>query len=286
MFTRLKTRLKGGTALAALLGALLAPGAAEARFGKASAPSPSGSSGSGGRGPSSGGGGSYGGGARYYPRYASPYAYPYPWYYGGYGYYAPYGIAGPSCCAGTPSQQVTTEAKRDEKPVAFVFGGAGQIRNNGPTFGLNLGLEGERFGFKTGFDWISAFTDDGTAGTDNIYLFNAHATYALFANEDGRVRLEGGFNSAFAPNLSTIGPSGGLSVNFRLIGPLGFDGAFHYTPFPFEQIDWTLGGAIAIAPAAIRVGWRAVTLDDRGRVDGIAHRETFSGPYIGLAFVY
>src|SRR5207253_2073154 len=107
----------------------------------------------------------------------------------------------------------------------------------GWTGGLNLALEGERFGFNTRFDGIFAASQEGTDNVDRILLWRAHLTYAVFANEHARVRIEGGVASAFAPDLATAGPSIGASAVVGLVGPIGLEGSIQATPFPFMQVD-------------------------------------------------
>jgi hypothetical protein len=182
--------------------------------------------------------------------------------------------------------------------IKLTLGAEGQAHTSGQAFSgrqgftgggsvaVNLRLEGQRFGMNTQFTSIFVKPDDGSVGTDTLRLFNIYATYALVANDRGRLRLEAGLNSAFAPDLSVAGPGVGLSAVLRIAGPLGIEGAVHGTPFPYRELDWNAGVALALGPLGLRGGWRRIWLDDRGLVDGTSHRDAFSGPYVGLAVLF
>jgi hypothetical protein len=260
---------------------------AEARFGKAGG----GGGRSGGARPPGGGGGYSGGGGGgrpYYPGYPAYYPYPYyyapPWYYGSF-YYYPY--VGP----GEPYQpyypggaSVKTTKEEQSLHLMINLGAEGQVRSGGGSLGANLMIEGERLGLNTQFVALFQQADDGTNTTDSIKLFSSYLTFAVLANEHGRLRLEGGVNTAFAPDMTAIGLSGGLSTVWGIGGPVGIDAALHYTPWPFIDVDWSAGLVFSLSPAVLRFGIRQMILDDRGNVDGVAHRDVFTGPYLGLAF--
>ena len=108
-----------------------------------------------------------------------------------------------------------------------------------------------------------------------------YATYALIASPFGRLRVEGGLTSAFAPDLVVAGPGAGFSGVINL-GPLGIEGAIHGTPWPYRQLDWNAGLAINAGPVGFHGGWRRIFLDDRGLVDNVIHKDAFSGPYLGI----
>jgi hypothetical protein len=259
--------MRGTPTLITLAGTMLAvlialPHEAEARFGKG---------GSGGPRPSAPrpvaryyGGPYYGG--YYGAYYGAPY---YPYYYPHY-YYSP--APPPPPAAPSPIFALGTEGQ-------FHSGGQG-----GGTLALNLGVEGERFGFSTRFAGIFAPSQDGTGGTDNINLFDASLTYAVVATDAARLRVEGGAAVAFAPDMTAVGPMVGLSTRVDLVGPLGLDGSIHYVPFPYTEVDGALGLGLNFGPFSLRAGWREIFLDDHGWVDGVTHRDTFGGPYAGLAF--
>jgi len=291
-----------GTAVALML----APLSAEARFGKRSGGSSGSSSGSSGGAHAASPGSSYVAvpsyrGSYYYRPYY--YGYGFPGYYFGWGYYPYAGFYPPYTYypyaypyAYPAPQSIGQQAPRSEikltlgaEGVAHVSGQAfsgGQAFNGGGSFGLNLALEGKRLGLNTQFTSIFAKGED-VFGGDTIKLLNIYGTYALAANERGRLRIEAGLVSAFAPDLTVAGPGLGFSGIVQVIGPLGIEGAVHGTVYPFHELDWNAGLALAIGQLGIRGGWRRIFLDDRGLVDpGINHQDRFSGPYLGLALVF
>jgi hypothetical protein len=222
-----------------------------------------------------------------YPRYYSP-AYGwrsrYAWWYGYYPYYPifgygpPYGyypydyyVGAPPSVAVGPSRIITT------------LGIDGQVQSSGggSSIALNLGFEGQRFGVAGEFQSFFLKASDGIS-TDNISLLNVYLTYALIASPHGRLRLEAGVTTAFAPDLVVAGPGIGLSAVASIWGPLGIEGSTHVTPIPYTQFDWQAGIGLGFGPVGIRGGWRRVYLNDRGLVDGISHEDAFSGPYLGV----
>jgi hypothetical protein len=267
-----------GLSIAAMVCAALAlsAGEAQARFGKASRGGSS-SSGSGSR-PAPG---PYRGGA-----YPGPYYYPYygygitPWYWGGPYYYypRPYGYVPPP----------PTEAKTEEQKVHLLvdLGANGQINGTGGTLGINFLLEGEHLGLRTDFSAIFARDSVEPATYDSIKLLNAHITYALFSNEFARIRIEGGIGSAFAPDLTTAGPSVGMSAAVGIAGPVGVDAQAHFVPVPYRALDVMAGLVLHIDPVVFRVGWRDIYLNDLGLVDGVHHSDLFDGPYAGISFLF
>jgi hypothetical protein len=279
-------------AVASTVAVALAPSPAEARFGKRS-----GSSGG-----NSGGGvhGSTGGGGVYYgPRYYAPYRY-YGWpsLYAGWGYgYYPFGyyppyyynpyaypVAGqPVLVHQTPGPKITTTLALEGQTFGTLDSGGYHGRGNGSAVGAKLGFEGQRLGINLQFTSIFAPRDNVSvsSGTDTIGLFNIYGTYALISHPHGRLRIEAGLTSAFAPDLTVAGPGGGFSAVI-LLGPVGIEGAIHGTPFPYRQLDWNTGLALNLGPLGLHGGWRRIFLDDRGLVDGISHKDTFGGPYLGL----
>jgi hypothetical protein len=141
--------------------------------------------------------------------------------------------------------------------------------------GEQLGLDGRRLGLRLP-------TDDGTDGSDTITLASAHLTYALVAQDRLRWRLEAGVTTARAPDITFVGPSLATSFDARLVRKLDLESRVQITPFPYRQLDTNVGLAFKPYPWVIRAGWRALVLDDAGRVDGTVHRDVFNGPYIGF----
>ena len=269
-------RLQASTLIAVAL-FLLSVAPANAQFGKATPPRPS-------TNPPSNVGATHG---TNYPSYYSPYAgwrhryawwyesYPYP----GYPYPPPYYYApGYYAAPGYPVEPSGPPGLRT------TFGAQGQVGSDGSSgaVGINMSLEGERFGISGELSAIHIQGRDEFSTADDIQLLNIYGTYAVIAAPRGRLRVEAGLTTAFAPDLVTAGPGIGLSGILGVLGPLGIEGAVHVTPFPYTQFDWSAGLAIGLGPVGIRGGWRRIWLDDRGLVDGIDHQSAFSGPYLGL----
>lgn len=296
-------------AAAIVLSAMLAGGNARARFGKSGNSGSQSGSGSGGGGHAaspapSGGGGNYvpgGGGGYYYPRYrtyypgypgrfyGSPYWYSPYWFGWGFGYY-PYFYSEP---APPTISYVEPPPREPESPIKVSVALDGQTvkgyaLRKGYAVGATLGVEARRVGFIGQFTGISLPTDDGSPGRDRIGLLNAHLTYALFTGTQGRLRVEGGIDTAFAPSVTLIGPGLGISGAATIIRPLGIEAAVRFTPTPYTQVDAMAGLTVALGPVALRGGWRRIWLNDNGNADptGIAHQDLFSGPYVGLSATF
>ncbi|MBI3180756.1 MAG: hypothetical protein HYZ28_01290 [Myxococcales bacterium] len=156
----------------------------------------------------------------------------------------------------------------------------------GASLGVGLGFEGERVGLTGNFSHLAVLADDGSGDIDRIQQLNLHLTYALLAGDSGRFRLEAGLDTAVAPDLIAVGPTVGVSGVLWLFGPLALEGSAMLTPFPYRQLEWRGGVGLGLGPVGLRAGWRTLLLDDAGLVDGIAHQDIFSGPYLGLALVF
>jgi len=147
---------------------------------------------------------------------------------------------------------------------------------------LMLAFEGEQMGVDGRILGLSLPTDDGTEGSDGLTVAGAHITYALVGTDRLRLRLEGGVTTARAPDISFVGPSLASSFDARLLPSIDFESRVQVTPFPYRQLDAQGGLAYKPYPWAIRAGWRALMLDDAGRVDGVVHRDFFNGPFISF----
>lgn len=286
--------LKLLVSLGSAISLLVAPVSAEARFGKhGSSSGSSSSSGNSGGSHSSTPGGSYGVPSYRGSYYYRPNYYGWPGYYSGWGFYPYFGFYSPYYYSpyATPNEYPYSDAsvsRAGPSPdIKATLGAEGQGFTGGGSVGINGGLEGKRFGVNAQFTSIFLNADPGTIGSDSIKLFNIYATYALIAHERGRLRVEGGLTSAFAPDLTVAGPGVGFSGIVKLLGPLGAEGAVHVTPFPYHQLDWNVGLALGLGPLGLRGGWRRIWLDDNGLVDaGVSHQDVFNGPYLGLALVF
>jgi hypothetical protein len=171
-------------------------------------------------------------------------------------------------------------------PLSLRLGVDGAAMGQGAGLGAFLAIEGERVGVDGRALALVLPTDDGTPGTDTITLTNLHLTVALLAMPKARFRLEGGFSSAHAPDLTVLGPSVALSFEACIAGPLDVELRVQATPYPYRQLDAHGGLALHLNTLVVRGGWRGLFLDDNGLVDGVVHQDAFSGPYLGLGFTF
>lgn len=284
----------------------LVPLTADARFGKAASPSSGRSSGSSGSqsssvhgsqpvgrpsypgggygysaspgyGPSDGPYSSYG----YYAGYhALSYMPPYVHYGWGYGYYPVWGAF-----AGGVGYSDDRGVPQPESPSVVTTVGASVqgLTMGGAALALHAGIEGHRFGFNANLHSVAVPSDTSRYGTDAIHLFDAHLTYALLSGPNGRLRVEGGLDSAFTPDITMFGPGLAVSGALGLFGPVSMEARLGWTAYPFTQVDAMAGLTVALGPVGLRGGWRTTYLNDRGWVDGTPHEDVFSGPYIGLS---
>ena len=151
---------------------------------------------------------------------------------------------------------------------------------------LSLAIEGEQVGLEGRVTGLALPTDDGSGGSDSITVTGVHLTYALVAQDRLRWRVEAGFTSAHAPDLTVYGPSLGTSFEARLGNPLDFELRLQGTPFPYRQVDAQAALALKLNPWVLRAGWRTLLLDDAGLVDGEVHRDVFSGPFVGAGLIF
>jgi len=151
---------------------------------------------------------------------------------------------------------------------------------------LFLAFEGEHVGLDMRGTELTLPTDDGTSGTDSITLASMHLTYALVARDNLRVRVEGGFSGAKAPDLSVAGPSFALSLEGCVLPLVDVELRAQATPFPFQQLDAQAALALRLQALVVRGGWRGLYLNDNGLVDGEAHSDAFGGPFVGAGFTF
>lgn len=184
-----------------------------------------------------------------------------------------------------PRVEQQAEPER-RSPIMVRLGLEGQALGGGSVLALNLGLEGKRWGVGGAASSFTLPTDDGTEGEDKLNLYAAHLTYAVYASDHGRLRLEGGVAMAKAPDVTFIGPSIAASFERCLVGALDVEGRAQLVPVPYTQLDAQAGMALHMGVLTVRGGWRWLLLNDRGVVDGETHEDVFTGPYagIGLAF--
>ncbi len=181
-----------------------------------------------------------------------------------------------------PAPEVSLMPRKDTVHSFMRLALGGGPLGGGVGIDLLLAFEGERMGLDGRVLGLSLPTDDGSEGSDGITLAGVHFTYALAAQDRVRWRLEAGFTTASAPDITFVGPSLATSFDARLLPSFDIESRLQATPFPYRQLDAELGLAYKPYPWVIRAGWRALVLDDAGRVDGVVHRDSFNGPYIGF----
>jgi hypothetical protein len=152
----------------------------------------------------------------------------------------------------------------------------------GHALGLGVGLEGRRWGVSSRVTGLRLRADDGSEETDSIDLMEANLTYAAYASERGRIRLEGGVAAARAPDVTFIGPSVAASFERCIFGALDLEGRVQWVPLPHLQLDAQLGLGLHLGVLTLRGGWRGLLLDDRGLLDGVRHRDRMGGPFVGI----
>jgi hypothetical protein len=206
--------------------------------------------------------------------YGGGVGYPYSRSYWGWGYrYYPWAYASaplPPAYASAPAPAV----------VATV-GAQGQLVSGGGAIGVNLIIEGERLGVMADFNNLAV--GDGSGNYDQTRTLDAHLTYALISDPHGRLRLEGGVDSAMLGSSILVGPGVGVSAGLGLLGPVGLEGALRVTPWPYHALDASAGLSLGLGPLGLRGGWRYTAIDGAGLANTPQQVNTFSGPYVGLA---
>jgi hypothetical protein len=237
-------------------------------------------------------------GGYYAPRYYGGYGY-YSWpsfYYGwGFGYYPyyyaqyndyPYAHpvpAQPAVAQQAPAPTIHTTLAVQSSTISSASAGSDIFASDhGGTFGASIAIEGKHFGISAQFTTIFPDWKGDYFGPDAIKLFNGFFTYSIASHEHSRLRFEAGVMTAFTPNLSVLGPGGGVSLAVLVVGPLGLEGAIRGAPWPYRELDWNAGLTLELGPLGLHGGWRRIFLDDRGLVDGIRNQDSFTGPYLGL----
>jgi hypothetical protein len=180
------------------------------------------------------------------------------------------------------SHPMMEELEEPSPPVMVRLGVEGNSLKEGRAVAFNLGIEERRWGISARLTALRLNAEDGSEGTDRIYLADANVTFAPVVGKRGRLRLEAGVAMARAPDVLFIGPSLTLSFERCLFGPLDVEGRLQGVPLPHLQLDGQAGLAVHLGALTLRAGWRALLLDDRGHVDGVVHRDKMGGPFGGL----
>ena len=173
--------------------------------------------------------------------------------------------------------RIRTELTADVMPFSTLDGGSAsaQLRVEGVKWGV--ALEGRTIGI---------VADDGSGTTDRLSFFDGFISYALFGNERGRLRLEAGAQSAFAPDLIVLSPAVGASAAIGFGEDLGLEALARASLLPHVQVELAAGLSYSLGPLGLRLGVRRLYLNDNGLVDGVAHSDTFTGPYFGAGMAF
>ena len=217
-----------------------------------------------------------GGGYAYSSGYYSPgYGYygwgVHPWGYYGYGYYPYYG--GPVI-----AEEVAVEPPQITSSLML----GGLVTHDGSGLDLRGNVDGRQLGIN--FDMVTLPTVSAQNTVTLMPLMSAHLTYSAYSDLHTRLRLEGGVSGIAAPDVTYIGPDVGISAQVALLGPLGLEGAVHWTPLPANIIDADAGVALHFGNLGIRGGWRVLRLDDH-RVNDQGGVDVLSGPSLSIGLV-
>lgn len=161
----------------------------------------------------------------------------------------------------------------------------GQLHNQGGAIlAVEAAVEGERWGANLTLMGIFVAAEDDSGELDTLKILDLHATFALLNGQHGRLRLELGIDTVFAPDLTVLGPDAGISGALALVGPLGLEGSAHYSPWPHQRVEGFLGLTLGFGRVGLRLGWRHLWLDDRALLPGEPRNtDTFTGPLLGLS---
>lgn len=208
-----------------------------------------------------------------------------PWRYGFYsGCYVPrYGYGYGYVVDG--GQTVIAEEDASLRVTAGLDGLLYVAGNQGVTLGATAQFEDETWGFVlAGQNMMQQQLDSFTFASSQEV--SARVTMAFLSGKYGRLRAELGGTAVFSPTWRSVGVTGGLSGSLWVGGPFALEGSALVTPWPYLQYDYRAGLAVGAGPVGFRAGWRTEVIDDRGVVDGVVHRTTMMGPYVGVSLVF
>ncbi len=153
-------------------------------------------------------------------------------------------------------------------------------------FSAGLLADWTRWGFDARVDNLLFLPEASGQPLDRVTLFDASITRSIVGNGRSRLRWHLGVSSAFAPDATFVGPSGGLSASAKVLGPLTFDAAANLTLIPFTKVDTRAGLGLRLGVVEVRGGVRMLAINDQGRVDGVHNTEMFIGPYAAAGLVF
>ncbi|MCA2980837.1 MAG: hypothetical protein INH37_21420 [Myxococcaceae bacterium] len=213
----------------------------------------------------------------------------------GYGwgyYYAPPAAMGAAVVT-TPTIQQEPSGLRVAVGAEGLYS-LSATNGGGFVLGASALFEGERLG-------VSILAQTIQTQLNQLSQLNAHLTFAFLTGRYGRLRVELGADTLFARDLIVMAPTGGISGQLWIAGPVALEGAVFVTPWPIWQLDYRAGVVLGVDSIGIRAGFRSQTLEDRGIVSGVPEdttgcqqlsngnwscRDVVLGPYVGIGVVF
>lgn len=183
--------------------------------------------------------------------------------------------------------EVYSPQPRDEGPSLHRFEllTSAQPMLNGLVLSGQVRVDGRRWGMDARYDHLSLLADDGSLAIDTLHLADGSLTFALLATESVRARAHLGLHAAVAPDVTFVGPGGGLSLSAELPGPFTFETGSNLVLIPYTKVDAHAALGLRLGIFEARGGLRLTFLDDQGRLDGVSHKDLMVGPYLGMALV-
>jgi hypothetical protein len=149
-----------------------------------------------------------------------------------------------------------------------------------------LAIEGERLGVEARAALMSLPGESIDSGTDASLFTRLQLTYALVAEERIRLRLEAGASSLHSRERHLVGVSGGFSLEACIGGPFDWDLRAQLTPYPYWQLDATLGLALRIHVLSLRGGVQWLMVEESRLVNTDVRQASVLSPYVGAGFVF
>ncbi len=170
-----------------------------------------------------------------------------------------------------------------DHPFSVGVTAAAQLNQQGGALELAIASEGRRFGLAARGLMLALNRAGAVGGNDETSVINVHVTFAVVSDPRGRLRIEGGFAEAFAPQTTSPGLSLGISGALGVAGPVGIEVSAQLTPIPYHQYDLHGAATVAFANAGLSLGWRTLYFDGLGPLDEYHDHAVFNGPFVALS---
>jgi hypothetical protein len=158
-----------------------------------------------------------------------------------------------------------------------------QITAQGGALEVALATETQRLGMMARILGMLLNNVGSASGNQTTILVNVHLSFAVINDPRGRLRLEAGFGSAFAPTETMPGMSVGASGAIGIAGPVGLEIYAQVTPLPYREYDLHEAFTFAMGTVAFSLGWRTLYLDGLGPLDLLHDHGVYNGPNLGLS---